>query len=195
MQPGERDAALLADMLKACDDIVAITAGLQEKSFLADRIKCLAVERCLEIVGEAVRRTSAGLRAAHPEIAWQKIIGLRNILAHEYGHIEGSQIYKAAAQDVPALAHAVRRISPGVSDVREPARRYVVDRAKRSIPHLPRRQVIHDLARAAANRQHLGLAIQPLHLRPLQVTGSAQDLHRFSRHTLERLRRQVLQQR
>ena len=46
MQPGERDAALLADMLKACDDIIAITAGLQEKAFLADRVKCLAVERC-----------------------------------------------------------------------------------------------------------------------------------------------------
>jgi uncharacterized protein with HEPN domain len=43
-----------------------------------------SVIRRLEIIGEAAKSISADLQTLHPEIPWNKIIGMRNILIHEY---------------------------------------------------------------------------------------------------------------
>jgi len=37
------------------------------------------------ILGEAANHVSKDYQVQHPEIAWGQIIGLRNVLAHEYG--------------------------------------------------------------------------------------------------------------
>src|SRR5260370_6581735 len=45
--------------------------------------------------------------------------------------------------------------------------------------HLPRREILHDLDRAAADRHHLGLAIDALDLGAAQVARAAEHLHRL----------------
>ena len=70
MRPDERDAALLKAMLDACRDVVEFTNGLTLEQFIKDRRARLLTERCLEIVGEASKKVSPGLRA---EISWQII--------------------------------------------------------------------------------------------------------------------------
>ena len=47
-----------------------------------------AVVRNLEIIGEAVKHLPDQTRAQHPEVDWQKIAGLRDILIHEYFGID-----------------------------------------------------------------------------------------------------------
>lgn len=42
----------------------------------------------LQIIGEASRVLSATLRDRHPEVPWSNIIGMRNILAHNYFEID-----------------------------------------------------------------------------------------------------------
>jgi uncharacterized protein with HEPN domain len=68
MLPGDRDAALLWDMLQACREVREFTRDVTWEDFIADRKLCLAVERCLEIVGEAAGRVSKPFCLAHPEI-------------------------------------------------------------------------------------------------------------------------------
>jgi len=48
-----------------------------------------------------------------PEIPWQQIIGLRNILAHEYGEIKVERIYTAATVNVPELLKLLDKLIPG----------------------------------------------------------------------------------
>jgi uncharacterized protein with HEPN domain len=43
-----------------------------------------SVIRGLEIIGEAANNISTELQTAHTEIPWHKIVGMRNILIHEY---------------------------------------------------------------------------------------------------------------
>ena len=61
------------------------------------------MERALTIVGEAAKRMSEPFRAAHPEIAWPKVIGLRNVLMHQYDKIDNHRIFVIATELVPKL--------------------------------------------------------------------------------------------
>ena len=116
MQPDDRDPAYLWDMLQAAREIDAMLKRYDQSAFLADRVMLLAIERSVEIIGEAARRVSATYHAAHPEIPWREIIGQRNILAHEYGQIDHELLYNTAKQDVPALIVQIERLLPPLDD-------------------------------------------------------------------------------
>lgn len=82
-------AAFLWDVRAAGARIATFTAGLIGQSYAADELRRSAVERQLEIVGEARNR----LRNIHSETAQRipdisRIIGLRNILAHGYAVVD-----------------------------------------------------------------------------------------------------------
>lgn len=68
MRPEDRDAAYLWDMLDAARTVLRITAGVGSDRYLQDRTLQLAVERAIEIIGEAAGRVSETFRRAHPEI-------------------------------------------------------------------------------------------------------------------------------
>ena len=74
----------LDDMLEAIDRICEYVQGMDEDTFGSDKKTQDAVIRNLEVIGEASRNLSDELKARSNEIEWAKIIGFRNILAHEY---------------------------------------------------------------------------------------------------------------
>jgi len=71
-----------------------------------------AVERHLEIIGEAANRVSLSFREAHPELPWQRIVAQRNVLAHEYGEIEHALVWRVATIRVPELIQQLQRLLP-----------------------------------------------------------------------------------
>jgi uncharacterized protein with HEPN domain len=80
-----RDIRLyLDDMLEAIRAIREYTGGMAYDSFAADRKTIDAVVRNLEIIGEAARNLPEEIKDKGGEIEWRKIIGLRNLLIHEY---------------------------------------------------------------------------------------------------------------
>ena len=101
-------AAFLWDVHSAATLIGEFTAGIDVISYAADELRRSAVERQLEIVGEALKN----LRNADPETAQlipdlARIIGLRNILAHGYAVVDDAVVWSAASQRVPELLAAV----------------------------------------------------------------------------------------
>ena len=62
----DRDAALLVDMLNAARECTGYVASVDFETFEKDRMRVRAVERTLEIVGEAARGLSDGLRQRFP---------------------------------------------------------------------------------------------------------------------------------
>jgi uncharacterized protein with HEPN domain len=80
-----RDIRLyLDDMLEAIRAIREYTGGMTFESFASDRKTIDAVVRNLEIIGEAARNLPEEVKDKSGEIEWRKIIGLRNLLIHEY---------------------------------------------------------------------------------------------------------------
>jgi uncharacterized protein with HEPN domain len=74
MRPDERDAAYLWDMREYARIVRRIVGMADVSAYLADETMRLAVERALELIGEAARHVSPAFQAAHPEIPWPRII-------------------------------------------------------------------------------------------------------------------------
>ena len=112
MQPEERASALQWDMREASNEVLRFTENKTYEDLLQDRLLRLAVERDLEIIGEAANKISASLRQSHPEVAWRRIIGLRNVLAHDYGEIDLERIWVIIKEDLPALIPQLDALIP-----------------------------------------------------------------------------------
>jgi uncharacterized protein with HEPN domain len=112
MPHNNRDMAYLWDMRKYALEITDIIKGVPHAKFVENKTIRYAIERLLLIVGEAANHVSKGFQEKHPEIEWAQIIGLQNILAHEYGEVKTDKIYLAATKAVPALLESLESLLP-----------------------------------------------------------------------------------
>jgi len=112
MRPDEKDAGYLWDMYDAAQSVREFTAGISCEHYLQDKKLRLAVERAVEIIGEAARHVSEPFRQAHPEIRWRAIVAQRHVLAHEYGEIKQERLWTVAAVRVPELIVLLEPLLP-----------------------------------------------------------------------------------
>ena len=106
------DAAYLWDMLDAACAARDFVADRCLADYRRDRMLRGAVERHVEIIGEAAGRVSRAFRQEHLEIPWKKIVAQRHILAHEYGEIEDELLWKVVTVHLPALIDALSPLVP-----------------------------------------------------------------------------------
>ena len=104
----ERDKALILDIISASEDIRSFIEPCDYKKFADSKMLRYAVERQLLVIGEASRRLSEGFRASMPEIPWGAVIGLRNIIAHDYGEVLAERIWLVASRDLPDLMKVLK---------------------------------------------------------------------------------------
>jgi uncharacterized protein with HEPN domain len=112
MRPETADAGYLWDMLNYCRAVAAAVQGRTFADYCANDDFRLAVERRVEIIGEAARRVSTVLREAHPEIPWRSVIGQRHALAHDYGEIDDQRIWRVATVHIPDLIPLLEPLVP-----------------------------------------------------------------------------------
>ena len=98
-----RDEAHLADILVAALAIQRFTSGVTLEAFKANEEKYEAVNRKLEIIGEAARRLSSVARDQFPEIPWNLLTGMRNILFHDYDDVDLDVVWDTVQRDLPPL--------------------------------------------------------------------------------------------
>jgi len=119
MRPDDKDIARLWDMLDAARTIVEFTQGRRFSDLLANRMLRNAIERNLEIIGEAARWVSQETRDNYPHIPWRAIIALRNVLAHEYGDIRYERLWYICTNELKVLINEIEAI--GVESLPENA--------------------------------------------------------------------------
>ena len=73
----------IADVLEAVERCRKYVVALDRENDIAEMAED-AIERNLQIIGEAVNHLPDEITGAHPEIAWPQIRGFRNILVHQY---------------------------------------------------------------------------------------------------------------
>ena len=110
----ERTQALYCkDILESGSAIQKYVKDLSCAEFVQDRMRYSAVIREFEIIGEAVGKLSAPLKAKYPDIPWQDIKDFRNLLAHEYFGVDLEIVWNTIHNDLPMLMAAVQGIEKG----------------------------------------------------------------------------------
>jgi uncharacterized protein with HEPN domain len=98
----------LLDILELIERIERQTNGLTRETFLQDPDVQDATAYRLLAIGEAAKGLDDGLKSRHPHIPWRQILGIRNILAHEYFTRESEIIWETLQAGLPELAAVCR---------------------------------------------------------------------------------------
>ena len=93
----------LLDILEIIDRIERQTAAFLEDADVQD-----ATAYRILAIGEAAKGLCDQLKARHPHVPWRQILGLRNILAHEYFIRESEIIWETVKVELPGLAVVCR---------------------------------------------------------------------------------------
>ena len=108
--PFEDVPSRLEDILKAMQEMQSFVSGKSFDDYRSDTMLRFAIERCVEIISEASRHIPADLKAAHPEVPWQNVADIGNILRHAYRAIDAHIMWKVATRDVGPLRRAVEQM-------------------------------------------------------------------------------------
>jgi len=89
-------------MRAAVADIRRLTSGNRD-SFKADRHVQQAVAYNLAVLGEAARSLAPELRSRYPNVPWVEMIDQRNVVVHEYHHLDSASLWITARKNIPPL--------------------------------------------------------------------------------------------
>ena len=110
MPLNENDLSYLIDIIECIMDINEFTDSVGYYKFEKDKMRKLAVERQLEVIGQAANKISIETQNTLKNIPWKNIIGLRNKLAHDYGEILAERIWKITKTSVQELFEELKNI-------------------------------------------------------------------------------------
>jgi uncharacterized protein with HEPN domain len=97
------DRAYVSDILSYARRLHGHVEGANYEQFSTEAWMQDASFRCLEVIGEIVKRLSPAFRAAHPGIPWARVSGFRDVLAHGYDILDHELCWKIIQENVPAL--------------------------------------------------------------------------------------------
>lgn len=90
----------LNDIIQAMNKIEKYSQGLDYDSFVNNEMVVDAVLRNIEVIGEAATQIPENMRQQYSHIPWKKIIGLRNIVIHEYFGVDLDNIWKIVSENI-----------------------------------------------------------------------------------------------
>ena len=99
-------------MIQAIHQIKDFIANSCYEEYLESILLRSAVERQLEILGEAARRMSENFQQEHSAIDWRNTIGLRNIIAHQYEKVQHDIIWEIVTSVLPDLLKQLEPLLP-----------------------------------------------------------------------------------
>jgi len=97
------DLVLVESILIEIRDAREFTAGLTRKQFINDRMRRKSVAYSIQTIGEIARRLSAEFKDAHPEVPWGSVIGMRNVIVHEYDVVNYVTVWSVVQRRLPEL--------------------------------------------------------------------------------------------
>ena len=108
-----KDLEYLAHIEGAILEMRSHTASMTQEQYEADSKTQRAVERNLQIIGDASHKLSLALKTAHPEIPWDDVYGARNKVVHYYLGVNQKILWDIVQNDLGALLAKAQAILAG----------------------------------------------------------------------------------
>ena len=105
-----RDKGRLQHILDAIEKSLEFTKNVSFDEYVANTLLKYAVVKCVEIIGEASYKLTKEFREQHPEIEWNKMIGMRHILVHGYYQTEDKFVWDTVKKSLPDLKERIGKI-------------------------------------------------------------------------------------
>jgi len=104
------DLVYLHHIRDAIAQIEEYVKGKSVAAFRRDRLLQDGVIRQLSIIGEAARHVSVGLQQSNSDVPWSDVIGMRNLLSHDYIEVDVDEVWKTVQDDLPILRDQIAQI-------------------------------------------------------------------------------------
>jgi uncharacterized protein with HEPN domain len=104
------DIARLLHIQDALWSIQSYLGNSTQDEFLASPMMRDAVVRQCEVIGEASRYISDGLKQRFPDVEWQELTDFRNVLIHQYFGVNFKIVWQATQSTFPALLQNIQHI-------------------------------------------------------------------------------------
>ena len=105
-----KDDALYLQHIHECIDRIEQYTTNGRQAFFESSLIQDAVIRNLQTLGQSVLKLSDSLKAAHPAVDWRSIVGLRNVLVHDYLGINVARVWEIVERDLPSLKAQVAKL-------------------------------------------------------------------------------------
>jgi uncharacterized protein with HEPN domain len=100
----------LSDIDEAMTAARSFAEGRDLDDFREDRQLRYAIERALEIIGEATSNLSDEIKKRDPSLPWSEMRGLRNIVAHAYHRVDPARVWRVVISDLPEAHERIRAL-------------------------------------------------------------------------------------
>jgi uncharacterized protein with HEPN domain len=93
----------ILDILNTINSVEKFTQECDFDSFSKDEKTKFAVMYAIQIIGEASNKILINLQNKYPQIPWQDVRGMRNLIVHEYFGVNLLVIWNTIKNDLPSL--------------------------------------------------------------------------------------------
>ncbi|MFZ4666185.1 MAG: DUF86 domain-containing protein [Prochlorotrichaceae cyanobacterium] len=100
----------LQDILEQAEEILTFADGLDYDAFCADTKTVKAVLYDLAVIGEAARSLLPDIQAVYPELPWEEMRAMRNLIVHEYFRVNLRIAWTTINEDLSPLIEQIREL-------------------------------------------------------------------------------------
>ena len=109
MREHSRDKERLEHILDAISVIENGLATYSKEELLNNRLLYYGLVKQIEIIGEAANMLTHEFRDEHTEVDWRPIVAMRNVLVHDYIHINPVMLWETIEHNLPDLKTSLER--------------------------------------------------------------------------------------
>ena len=100
----------LRDIMDWMEHAQSFVDDTDRREFVDDLKTRSAVERAVEIIGEASKHIPDDIRRQFPDVPWQSMAGMRDRVSHAYFGIDYDVLWQTVTEEIPPLLQRLKEI-------------------------------------------------------------------------------------